>query len=78
MPGTPEKEAEKLAQRILQQLRDAEIGPDKITITASIGVAQWHDEQKIDLIACADKAMYLAKTSGRDQIITWSKVAVIC
>jgi len=69
LPGTPTGEAQKVAQRIQQTLRENKNNglPD---YTCSIGVAtqQDVDESFDSLLKRADKAMYSAKEGGRNKI----------
>jgi PleD family two-component response regulator len=47
----------------------AEASGDRTPVTASVGIAQRvHGESAAELVERADKAMYFAKTSGRDQV----------
>ena len=43
---------------------------DEIQVSISIGVAQYHDryESPDDLIAAADKVLYVAKDGGRNRV----------
>jgi diguanylate cyclase (GGDEF)-like protein len=42
--------------------------PENIPVTASFGVAEMHNESPSDFIARADKALYEAKSSGRNKV----------
>ena len=64
MPDTDEGEATKLAERIRLALAYAPV-VDEITVTASIGVAA---SSEAELVADADRALYLAKAHGRDRV----------
>lgn len=47
----------------------------KLTITASIGVASIQDAVELpELIQRADRALYRAKSKGRNQVVRWSKL----
>lgn len=66
-----------LTGRIFEELsRPALLKGKELTITASIGVATFPDcaDNAIDLMKCADVAMYRAKNSGRNQTQYYSKV----
>jgi two-component system cell cycle response regulator len=75
---TDAKGAIQLAERVREELRkrvfESEIG--KLKVTASLGVAQFPDDAKTDkqLFELADKALYLAKQTGRDRVCTAKKV----
>jgi len=44
--------------------------PKHVSLTASFGIATWSPDERLDrAIARADRAMYLAKDSGRDQFV---------
>lgn len=62
------------ARDVLARLRHRGFGrrPDGSPVTASIGIAERHQEAAEDwqqLVETADKRMYCAKTSGRDRIV---------
>ncbi|MGC4066992.1 MAG: diguanylate cyclase [Polyangiaceae bacterium] len=61
------------AERLRKGVESAQIvDPDgnPVAITASFGVAEFHEEDSIDaLIDRADRAMYEAKTSGRNRVM---------
>lgn len=71
MPSTTLREGAMVARRVLQACRTKwtpENG-EPISISASIGVAQWRNDigrRSERLIAEADQALYAAKHSGRD------------
>jgi len=80
LPGTDLAKASALAQRLLQQVRELDIprveagaGPD---VTISIGVACVFPAREADpmdpgstvLVEAADKALYAAKSAGRNQV----------
>ena len=61
--------AERLRQKILQFEFSRFSSPEKLKITVSIGIATFPDDaaNKEELIEKADKAMYIAKFSGKNQ-----------
>ncbi len=71
-PDTGADEARRLAERILQFIRQAPVTAESasITITASAGVAVLTPEDKTidDLLRRADKQLYVAKADGRDMV----------
>lgn len=67
-PETTLDEAEKLAERLRKTLADRQ-HPTVGHVTASFGVAELAgEENEIDFIQRADKALYAAKTAGRNRV----------
>lgn len=68
MPDTDESGAHWLAERLLKLVEDTDFGlNDKVTV--SIGVAQWRPaDDRTQLVARADAAMYAAKERGRNRV----------
>ncbi len=74
LPETTLEDAVILANRLREEIHKIalEAASDVIQITASIGVAQWNNEQVEPfnlLMERADNCLYLAKTKGRDKVI---------
>jgi diguanylate cyclase (GGDEF)-like protein/PAS domain S-box-containing protein len=69
LPETTGEEALNVAERIHQKLR--EIAEGRFPLTVSIGVASMHVATAgwRRLLACADDAMYVAKTSGKNRTV---------
>lgn len=69
LPETSLLEAALIADRLCTQIRSTPV-PGLGRITASIGAASFpkHAETMEDLVERADKALYVAKNSGRDQV----------
>jgi diguanylate cyclase (GGDEF)-like protein len=69
LPETSLLEAALIADRLCSQIRNTPI-PVLGRITASIGAASFpkHASDMAELIEKADKALYVAKNSGRDQV----------
>lgn len=66
--------AKKTAERIRTALESLQIGWSEgpIRVTSSIGVASYSmDDSLADLVERADDAMYQAKKSGRNRVVTW-------
>jgi diguanylate cyclase (GGDEF)-like protein len=67
-----------VADRMVDAFRAplAEHGGAAITVTASIGAACWPDDGTtvIDLMGAADRALYAAKSAGRNQAATTREV----
>ncbi len=76
LPKTPLAEAVVYAERLCQHFRQYPISlrDDKsVTITASIGVVEWSkDDVDETTILKADKALYSAKSAGRDQVAIYN------
>lgn len=74
MPETSETAAKLVAEKLIQALRritHERSGGGRIELHASIGVATAGPAQRRepqDLLAAADRAMYLAKDAGRDRV----------
>jgi len=72
-PGTPLQEALRLAERIVGAVRQAEFGqgPDLFHVTLSAGVAAHEagNGEAESLVAQADRALYAAKSGGRDRVM---------
>ena len=73
LPETQLNQALLVAERLRQVVENTKIsiGTDQISITASIGVASMNpDIPNLQvLINSADKAMYLAKDTGRNRVV---------
>lgn len=73
-PGTGMAEAEHLAQRLLDAVRAVRCGredkPFRVTLSIGVAVRSEQTRQPAELIAVADKALYLAKEGGRDRIVS--------
>jgi diguanylate cyclase (GGDEF)-like protein len=73
LPMVVLEEALTTARRIQHALAQSPVRWEttNLRLTVSMGVAEWLDEQRDieDLIAEADKALYQAKTSGRNRIM---------
>jgi diguanylate cyclase (GGDEF)-like protein len=71
LPGTTLEEAGILADRIRHVISTLSFALDetRLTVTISIGVAQWHCHETIEsVIQRADQALYKAKAAGRNCI----------
>lgn len=66
-PETTIKEAEKIAERIINSIRKEKIEGVKVTFSA--GLYQHKSEDAKELIAKADKMMYKAKNKRKNEII---------
>ena len=84
LPDTPIEGAQKVASAVLDDLRALRLehrgSAAQPWVTVSIGVSSILMEEDVpqdELVARADRALYLAKTRGRDrvEIITSDKAA---
>ncbi|MDB5549085.1 MAG: diguanylate cyclase [Tardiphaga sp.] len=70
LPATTQREAAMIARYVLESCRAQVLPFDGATLAVSIGVAQWHPAVGTDverLIAVADKALYAAKSQGKNR-----------
>ncbi|MDH3218134.1 MAG: diguanylate cyclase [Gammaproteobacteria bacterium] len=79
LPGMPIDMAVKVAERIRLRVKDEstrryENGP---RVTASLGVASMHDNptDQGNLNHLADEALYAAKQTGRNRVVSWASMA---
>ena len=69
LPETNLENAQVIAERILEIIRKTTVPETGKTMTVSAGVGQWKKgESRDDFLERCDRAMYLAKKNGRDQI----------
>lgn len=74
LPETDQQGAMELAERIRRDFdKPLNINEDlpELTISISFGVAQWepHDEEFVDILRRADRALYRAKEAGRNCVV---------
>lgn len=81
LPGTDLAGANQLAERLLDAFRSLTVAfeGELLHITASIGAAVCDDpaEDAEELFRRADRALYLAKTGGRDRVVCAGVLSVI-
>jgi len=73
MPGALPDAARAIAERI-RHATEAHLMPGGVGhVTVSIGAARWPDDDADAgaVLKCADQALYQAKTTGRNQVVTW-------
>ena len=72
MPATSKDDAAAVADRVREAIDDLELSADDPThrVTISLGVANYPLDavSTDDLIRCADRAMYIAKARGKNQV----------
>ena len=68
LPQADENQAQLVAEEVVKTLRRqaAMLGDAFIPITASVGVALFEGDTEVEILACADLAMYEAKEAGRN------------
>ena len=70
LPGKSAKEAGKLADELLKQLREHEVGAGKLKVTASCGAANSREsDNAMKLVELADERLYKAKEFGKDRVV---------
>jgi len=75
MPNTELQESEIIAERIRKKISSYDFGGVKITASIGISIFEPKDEKMSDLVYLADKALYIAKRNGKNQVVT-SKVVI--
>lgn len=78
LPGTPESEAEQVAERLRHAIADTDfkIEGQTLNVSASVGLATTEAEVVVtqdQLIGRADEALYRAKESGRNRVVRWAE-----
>ena len=80
LPETQLDEAQRIAERIRKTIARQELFTHNsnvlFNVTASIGVASTEQNDTLDLVECADQALYQAKKSGRNQTVAASPTIV--
>jgi diguanylate cyclase (GGDEF)-like protein len=78
LPDTNEAGAEIISEKLRKALASASVqaGPDTFSLTASFGAAvvQSSDRDIVASLERADAALYSAKHSGRDRVVTFSRL----
>jgi diguanylate cyclase (GGDEF)-like protein len=76
LPQTRMQEAVVMAERLRQHIEDA-VYPQQLKVTCSFGVAHYHESLDIyGLVNQADKALYQAKTSGKNCVMQAQEASV--
>ena len=80
LPVTSSKTAKRCAERLRLAVgaEEVPVRETRIPVTISIGIASGTEHEELDeLIARADKALLLAKSSGRNCVVTDEDVAAL-
>lgn len=74
LPNTSINAAYEIAERLRTSIEKAKILGNSAPVTLSLGISCYpeHGQWKQELIENADKALYIAKESGRNRCQTWS------
>jgi diguanylate cyclase (GGDEF)-like protein len=78
LPSTDEEGALRATERLRQALageQPEEAREHGLTVTITIGVAEWRGEDMDELVSRADSALYLGKAAGRDNVQIAAAVA---
>ncbi|MBP6881531.1 MAG: GGDEF domain-containing protein [Candidatus Pacebacteria bacterium] len=72
LPSLPSEKAVKVAEKVRQAIAKLSFSPTDLRVTTSVGVAttKWRIPQG-DLITQADRAVYEAKTNGRNRVVMY-------
>jgi len=70
-----ETEAGEIAENLRQAIHSAKVLGDKRDVTVSLGLATYptHANTRKTLVEKADKALYIAKKSGRNRFLAWDE-----
>lgn len=70
VPDSDHVDLLRLSEKVLECTREIVVDVDdqKVGITVSIGVAEWHHASFAKLVSEADDALYRAKEEGRDRV----------
>jgi diguanylate cyclase (GGDEF)-like protein len=76
LPGADVDEAVEVAERVKDALADTTTRGDVPTFTASFGVAHSNDARDFEgVVQCADRALFVAKHHGRNQVCVDGRTA---
>lgn len=75
LPETDKEGALRFAERFRERIKQVSIGENNITITISGGIvtAPADGDDRTELLRKVDNALYEAKHSGRDKVLSWEK-----
>ncbi|OOV12161.1 GGDEF domain-containing protein [Deinococcus sp. LM3] len=66
----------RVAERLRVSVERRPMGSARLAVTVSIGGTWWTAATAAHLVACADRALYLAKGNGRNQVCEWAPLEV--
>ncbi len=73
LPGTGEKNANFVAERIRKSIAESPLNVDGeiLTLTVSVGISEYHPrfEATRDMLNAADRALFAAKRDGRNRVV---------
>jgi diguanylate cyclase (GGDEF)-like protein/PAS domain S-box-containing protein len=72
LPDTEEHQASELGERILRNLRDAVWPIEAITASGGVACITPTTPSQTHLVTLADHALYVAKRSGKDRVVTYT------
>lgn len=67
------EEAAQIAERIRQAIEKKSCSGVKITVSLGVSSLELNTNKPDELISLADKALYAAKKSGRNKVVSWGK-----
>lgn len=70
LPGADSVTAQRIAEKLRQEIEGIKIktGSGELSLTISMGIAEYHHGNLVDLLEKADRAMYQAKLKGKNRI----------
>ncbi len=73
LPKLSSEQAAQIAERIRQTIEKISCSGVKITVSIGVAFLESTTNKPEELINQADKALYAAKNSGRNRVVTWGK-----
>jgi diguanylate cyclase (GGDEF)-like protein len=77
LPGAAEAGAVEIAERLRQAVRERRPVGVLVTISVGVAVSLPGGVDTAELVASADKALYAAKTAGRDRVVVAGREAAV-
>jgi len=72
LPETDEEHALKLGERILSAVRAQKWPKEPMTVTCGVADLKSAEKDHLQVVTCADKALYAAKRAGKDRVLGYS------
>lgn len=72
LPETDEERALKLGERILTAVRAQKWHMEPMTVSCGVADLCAAEKEHLQLVTCADKALYAAKRAGKDRVVGYS------